>query len=311
MASLSLNTQDIYAHLGMFLAISRDSTDWDTQTTQDVQRIIRGGLRKFYGAHNWRMLEQNVTLVTAAPQTTGTVTIVDGVVTLVGSTWPATVVNNYLLVVSSQIYRVQTRNSGTQITLYDTSVDAAALTTYALYKVNYDLPSNFGGWLDPVTLENDQQLREYNSIPSWQLSTVTNAPGRIVSGRPEGFAVSQRLADEDVAVPTYFLSVYPLPDNVYTLYSRIRIQPSDGLDETATTAVANPLYGECMLEAILAAAEVYMNDTAGVHAQRFQEILQDTINKDRAMRGTQRLYPRRGSYLDPLYQLRIAPVVIE
>lgn len=291
------------------MGISRDVADFSTDDVLDTNRIIRAGLRKFYTAHNWRHLEENLKIVTVVPYATGTVTIVAGVVTLVGGTFPTDTVTNYVFQpAAGGIYEVSVRTDGTHITLFDTTVTAAAGSTFKLYKVNYDMPSLFGGWLDPIHIENETRcLREMVTVPEWQLRGF-NGVNLIRTGVPECFSVSQRHAT-GTSVPTWYLTIFPLPTSVKVLTGRYRIQPFDQLDlASPATAIADPAFSECILAAILSAAEMYVYDVQGVHTQRFTELLAAAIKKDGCMRGTQHILSRDNALFDPLYNLRIAPI---
>lgn len=68
---------------------------------------------------------------------TGTVTISSGVVTLANGTWPAWAATAAINVAGS-LYNVSTRDSDTQLTLDDTSVSAAAGSSYALAQSTQD-----------------------------------------------------------------------------------------------------------------------------------------------------------------------------
>jgi hypothetical protein len=63
--------------------------------------------------------------------TTGTIEVVNGVATLTGGTWPSDAADK-ILVVGGSNYAVSTRDSGTQLTLVDTTLDVAAGSSYAL-----------------------------------------------------------------------------------------------------------------------------------------------------------------------------------
>lgn len=308
MPSLGLTTDEIKGALGHYVGVSRTVANWDADVTADMNRIIRGGMRKFYSAHNWTFLEQPLKIVTTAPQTTGTIAIANGVVTLTGSTWPSALVAEYRLAPSGGgLYEFSVRTSGTVATLLDTSVTLAAGATYTLYRVNYPMGTNFAGWLDPVTRENDTIVREMATLPEWEVRAIGDVT-RLRKGEPEVFSVTQQLADTNIAVATYYVRVFPLPDAVYVLSSRIRIQPSDVLAETGSTVIMNPVFSECLLEAILCTAEMFVNDTAGVHAARWQALLADAVKKDQSMRGTRTLKPRDALQRDPLYYLKTAAV---
>lgn len=63
---------------------------------------------------------------------TGTVEIVNGVVTLTGGTFPAAAGDGYTLVVNGSNYSVASRDSGTQLTLDDLTLDVTAGAAYNL-----------------------------------------------------------------------------------------------------------------------------------------------------------------------------------
>lgn len=65
------------------------------------------------------------------PYGTGTVTIVSGVVTLAGGTWPASAADRRL-VVNGNVYEVATRDSDTQLTLENLAVNVGAGASYSL-----------------------------------------------------------------------------------------------------------------------------------------------------------------------------------
>lgn len=68
---------------------------------------------------------------------TGTITVVAGVVTLAGGTWPSWAAAGTIQIGSS-FYTVASRDSNSQITLDNTGVAAAALTTYTLFNLSED-----------------------------------------------------------------------------------------------------------------------------------------------------------------------------
>jgi hypothetical protein len=230
------------------------------------------------------------------------------VVTLTGSTWPSALVAEYMLKIGSSLYRVNTRDSSTQCTLYDTTLDAAAGTTYVLYRVNYPIGTDFGGWLDPITLENENRgVQEMATIPAYELRGFSSVAGPR-AGKPEAFAVTHLLATNTLAVPTYYLSIYPLVDAKYVLTGRYRVQPGDALGETGSATIIDPLFSECLLESILSVAEQNVFDAPGVHTQRYMETLVQCIEKDKLMRGTRRLKPQDAPSRVRNFQLLIAPV---
>jgi hypothetical protein len=80
-----------------------------------------------------------------APYNTGTVTIVDGVVTLAGGTFPSGAAEDRL-VVNGDTYTVATRDSDTQITLDNLTVDVGAGAAYSLVRATTAMQHFFFDW---------------------------------------------------------------------------------------------------------------------------------------------------------------------
>ena len=128
------------------------SGSWSSIQTADFGAGLASGLRWCYyppvmpgetAPHIWSFMSQVGKLTIRAPYATGTVTIVAGVATLAGGTWPSWAAAGDLIV-SGVRYSVNTRDSNSQITLNDTSVAAAAGTSYELIQFYYELASDFG-----------------------------------------------------------------------------------------------------------------------------------------------------------------------
>lgn len=293
MASLSLSLGEIKENLAMILGVTRTYSAWDATLISDVNRIIRSGRRRFFSANQWQFLNSRLTFLTEAPRTTGTVTVVDGVVTLAGSTFPTTAATNYLIAFDGNqgVYEIGTYTDTTHVTLKDTSLDLAAGTAYTMYKYRFDMPSNFGGSRGPVTTERNSVIEEAAILPDYTLRVLTSQE-TIETGRPRLFTTYQRLADEDLAVPTWYLQVFPLPDAVYEIKMDIRLQPGDSLGASNSAEICHPAFAECMAEAIYAQAEVSMSVMQGVHEQRYQTLLREAIIRDAKMQDVRRLWPQ-------------------
>jgi hypothetical protein len=279
-------------NLALILGVSRTYSSWDATLIADVDRIIRSGRRRFFSAHQWAFLDSRLTILTEAPRTTGTVQVASGVVTLTGSTFPATSATNYLIAFDGNqgLYEIGAYTDSTHVTLKDTSLTLAAGTEYTMYKYRFDMPSNFGGTRGPVTTERNCEIEESAILPDYTLRALTSHE-TVQTGRPQIFTTYQRVADEDIAVPTWFLQVFPLPDAVYEIKLDIRLQPGDALGAAASDAICHPAFAECMAEAIYAQAEVAMQVMKGVHEQQFQILLSEAIIRDGKMRGVRRLSP--------------------
>jgi hypothetical protein len=300
MATLALTNAELYSEVGRMLGISRTYTDWDAVTLADVNRIIRSGRRRFFSANNWKFLVQDLAITVAAPITTGTVTIVSGVVTFVGAAaLPASLVSDYLFAPEGGgVFSIATRTDDTNCILTDTDDehDAAALTTFKLYQVKYDLPSTFGGWEGPISLENytGHRLNESRNFPDYVLRAFAGRHNAR-TGKPEIFAVTTS-TDEETAIATKQLSIYPLPDQMYILNTQYKIMAGDTLGGLVTAVASDPVFSECYKESVLAAGEVIAFGQPGAHTMRFQELLVEAVRQDNAMSGVRYGRPRRSTY---------------
>jgi len=311
MSVLNLTNDEVFQALGHLLGISRDSTLWDATTFSDVNRIIRSGRRRFFSVNNWKFLNTDLVINTAPPISSSTITVVSGVVTLAAGIWPSDAIDYVLSPSSGGVYTIASRDSDTQLTLHDTSLNLDPLSTYTIYKTHYNLPSNFGSWEGPITVGNNNVVRESRNFPEYLVRSIANTR-RLRIGRPELFAVSSNTDSGDIGIPTFKLQIYPLPDIVYTMSSRYKIAPGDGLDLDTGVANTHAIFSEAMLEAILAAAEVIAFDKAGVHAERFEQLAAEAINIDNRMYGTRLGAPRSASrFVDKNRQLIDAPVSFE
>ncbi len=312
MASLSIDNDEIYARLAMQMGINRDNGEWSPTNQTDAERIIRSGRRKLFSAHDWSFLEIHHDINVVAPQDDGTITVVDGVVTLTGATFPSTAVGQHIAF-DGAIYRIGVYTDSTHVTLENTTVDADALTTYKLYTTRYALPTNFSAIVGPFTIENSEvvaDMAELPVLPEHQIrGTLSNK--NAYSARPVAFAVFHTV-DEETGIASHFVDMYPLPDQAYLATARVRILPGDALSEDED--VCSGEYAELLLEAILAACEQLYNDAPGIHTELFAKMLPDFIRKDKVAQGVRRLKPRpegrRGNY-PRNYQLIVAPVDVD
>lgn len=291
MSSLAVSNLELQQDVATVIGVDRDPANWvGTGIDDDVDRVFRAGRRKFLSLHAWSFLEQYISISILAPASTGTVTIVNGVVTLAGSTW-ATNAAGQRLAVADSVYEVDTRDTATQLTLLDTSVNADAGTAYVLYFTRYSLPSNFAAFISPVTLENNREfvdLRELAVLPDFSVRGL-NSRATVLSRRPEAFAITTT-PDDETGVTVYEVLLYPLPDQAYVARSEIRINLGDALAEGGS--VMHTTFSELYRLCVLSAAESLFNGVAGVYTEQLAQSTPDFIRKDRISSGSRRLLPR-------------------
>ena len=256
-------------------------TAWSSTDESRMDAIIKSALTQVYfpaGGHQWSWMRPSSQITTSAPYSTGTLTVVSGVVTLAGGTFPSWAASGDIEF-DGETYTIATRDGNTQITLSDTSVDADALTTYTLSRYRYDLPADFLGYEGQMTYRASQSELygpiEYVSdlmIRRWrQQHTYTDRPTKVAM-RPKSFDADTGQAWEAV--------FYPTPNDAYVLDYRYRVRPTM-LNEAYPNPMGGPDIGELILESCLALAEQRYKDELGLHTQAFQAKLAAAIEHDR------------------------------
>jgi hypothetical protein len=262
---------------------------YSSDQTSDIEECIRDGLHDVYTAHKWSFFRPVKEFSTTAPYSTGTITVVDGVVTLASGTFPSWAAVG-VLKVDTEYYDVDTRDGDTQITLEDTTVDVDAGTSYELGRPEYDLdstveaidamefvyePGQSDGY-PPLEQRHDRQiLRRRQDDP--------------YHDRPVYFGI--RTVEFDPTVGSRRrISLYPTPDAVYVLKARMKLRPTM-IDETNKYPVGAESLTQVITEACLAAAERNFDEMEGRHTKRFQELLPLAIAADKEMTSPTSLGP--------------------
>jgi hypothetical protein len=275
-------------------SVSYEINPWDAEQTETLTAIIKEGYRRFLNPpltqnrkrnREWSFLSPIATLSLNAPYSTGTITVSSGVVTLSGGTFPSWAAAGEIYFTSgsnSLRYEVSTRDSATQLTLTDTSVNAASGTKYSLENSTYALPDGFAGMMSQgftfqpggpintgiIRVVGEEQIR------------VKQADGRY-SGTPTMCCI-RPVAHTGSTGQRYEVIFYPTPDAARTLWYRYRVIP-----DMMTAANPYPLggmhHGTTLMESCLAVAEERINDTSNLHRSKFQEQLMSAVDLDERM----------------------------
>jgi hypothetical protein len=229
--TVTYGTYDWFAQeVASFMDIDPNSHTWGHETEQKVDAIVQRGLQQFYHSplpdvhHRWSFLRPDTSISTVASQSSSTVTIVDGVVTIASGTFPTWSASGELDITGVS-YTVASYDSTTQITLDDTTLDASAGTTYELSQAAYDLPSDFGGMSGDMTYQpgganlwpainivSGEEVRKLRQ--NWTTST-----------RPIVAGISPKTLDTSAGTQ-WEIIFYPSPDGVYKLTYRYRKNPA-------------------------------------------------------------------------------------
>lgn len=245
----------------------------------DIEDCMADGLRKVYAAHDWSFFKPIQDITTTAPYTTGTVEIVDGVVTLTTGTFPSWAAEG-LLKVSSSYYSVNTRDSSTQVTLDDLTLDVDAGTSFELGRPEIPLAATF------EAVSNDSDLTYYadqNELypPVRQRhdqSIRTRQQDNPYFDRPIFYSV--RTVEFDPTVGSRKrLAFYPTPDAAYVLRVPMILRATM-IDETNLYPVGGETLTQVIIEACLAASEANFEEQEGRHTKLFLELLPVAIQAD-------------------------------
>jgi hypothetical protein len=269
----------IASEVAGFLGYSRDYTTMSANATQlaHVETCIVSGYSQFLAAHDWSFLKVTAQLTTTEPYSTGTVTVVDGVVTGSGTTFPSWAASGYITVDNGS-YSVNTRDSSTQLTLNDLTVDADAGSTYELVQTEYELPDNFGQIMGPFEYEPGSGIGyKITEVGEGVIRYYRGQPSALQTGRPLHFGLQPMTTDGTESSHWAWLP-WPIPDAVYVLNYRFRIHP----DKLAASkyAYGGPVYRECLIESCLSKAEVRFEDEQGVHLSEYMRLLEKAIQYD-------------------------------
>lgn len=277
-AAMTVSYSNLLERVGRFLFGQRSV--YSDRETVDIEDCIRDGLQVVYAAHDWSFFKPIEDITTTAPYTTGTITVVDGVVTLAaGGTFPSWAADG-ILKADDNYYSVATRDSNTQITLDDLTVDIAAGHTYELARPEIPLNASFeavAGDSDLTYYPGQNELyppvrmRHDSAIRSWQQDDP-------YFDRPACYSV--RTVEFDPTVGSRkVLAFYPAPDAAYVLRVPMILRPTM-IDSTNQYPVGGETLAAVITQSCLAAAEHNLDDGEGIHKKLFLELLPLAIRAD-------------------------------
>ncbi len=282
MAESALTNSLQYLRTRVCAEIYGGDADYDARSATEqgyVDRIIDDGLKRFYSAHAWQFLDVTDVLALSAPRSTGTVTIVAGVVTLAGSTFPSTAAS-WTLLIGGTDYTVASYDSATQITLDDTSAAAVAGTAYVLHRDDYDLPDDFSAFasdkltydhsnnaFSDVRLVSDQRIRE------WRAASAT------ISFNHPQYAAWRSVRNDATAGTRFQICFWPAVNAAARLTYKYRARPTT-LSTTLKYAWGASDHSETLRCVVLAEAQVQRDGQPGPYERRYEEQIAMSIAQD-------------------------------
>lgn len=153
--------------------------------------------------------------------------------------------------------------------------------TTASGTATYTLASNFEGLLEGFSYSSGAGRRRVSRVSEEELLALQGKNSQ--SGAPE-YCALRAVQPEEGDSMLWEVVFYPTPDAVYTLAYRYSVCPPE-LSELNQYHLGGAAHSECVLAACLAAAEKTMlpEHGEGVHAARFQQLLQASVKIDQEM----------------------------
>lgn len=145
----------------------------------------------------------------------------------------------------------------------------------------YTLADDFEGMLSGFSYAAGSSRRRIQRVPDEEIQSLLGKND--LYGAPEYCAI-RAVQPAEIYQMRYEAVFYPIPNGVYSLTYRYCLSPPE-LDDVNPYHLGGAVHSECVLEACLAAAEKTMKPEhgAGLHAERFQRLLQAAVKIDAEM----------------------------
>lgn len=261
----------------------------DYSTIQSVEQtrvnnILKSGLRQFYQpppvngrVHEWTFLRPTTTLSLQAAYSTGTITVAAGVVTLAGGTFPSWSASGVLRVDGTD-YTVNTRDSGTQVTLDDTSLTDASVSAWEIHQDDYDLPDGFAHLMGAPTYAHADGV--YHVMQIVGEARIRDLRQRESAATTDPYLIAVRNKVKTTSVGLRMEAMFwPRVQESATLTYRYRVRP-DALGDSDTYPHGASDHSETILASCLAAYEKSVEESRGVYWDDFLRRLEASVALD-------------------------------
>lgn len=265
---------------------------------QRVDSVIGRGLRQFYTpppsqetgkVHEWSFLNPDHDLTLNAAYGTGTVTVALGIVTLAGGTFPSWAASGVINLAGVD-YAIASRDSNTQLTLTDLTVNFAAGSVYQLHQDDYALPDDFSAFIGEVSLRpqdnawvqvqlvGESRIRQYRQVRAYY---------SVAMQQPWLCAVRPLVNDPTVGTRNQ-LMFWPRILNTAVVTFAYRVRP-DVLSVTNIYPYGASDHSNTIMASIMAAAEQVQEQARGIYWNEFQLALVSSVDLDSRTNRAQQL----------------------
>ncbi len=288
-SGLSIGYSDLQSEVGFHLGYGRGVIKaWSTAQALEIEGIVHSGVRRVYyptavseklAGYDWSWLKPTTTIDIQKTYSTGTITVVSGVVTLTAAgTFPSWAADAELTIAST-VYTVATRDGDNQVTLDDTSVDEDSGTSYGLCQVDYDLPDDFGRFASDLFYGPNSNRSSIQIISVGHLLQLRASATS--TGNPRYAAVRYKSATPAAIGSRQEVLFYPTPSEDHTLHYEFEAY-SGKLTDSLPYPLGGMQMAELYIESCLSVAETRFDDEArGIHSELFDRLLVDAVARDR------------------------------
>lgn len=146
---------------------------------------------------------------------------------------------------------------------------------------SYYLADDFEGLLEGFSYSAGSGKRRVSRVSEEDILALQGKNDQ--SGAPE-YCCLRSVPPEEGSEMLWEVVFYPTPDDTYTLAYRYSVSPAE-LSDLNQYHLGGAAHSECVLEACLACAEKTMlpEHGNGIHAERFQRLLQASVLLDQEM----------------------------
>lgn len=168
---------------------------------------------------------------------------------------------------------------------------------------DYTMPDDFGGIATKLHYSSNEGYYGIEIVPETKILEMRQR-FNTQTGRPFMAAIRQLISTTSSATPPvvttypgaatssrYEAIFFPTPDSSYTLYYSYHLLMNKLVTSTNPFFYGGMIHSEAILESCLSVAEMDINDNMGIHNQKFNELLEASMQSD-----MQRMNPRSLGY---------------
>lgn len=290
-STLSIDYDDLREAIAFDSGYGRASGSWSTDQTNNVNSILKKGLRQFYHpppllgesiAYDWHFMniKTNITVGQTTGTMSGTATTTLTATTAVfearmaDADFPATITFD----TSGTAYTVSSFTNTTTIVLTATAAVEASGDGFTISaQRDYDLPDDFGAINGKLTFASTNYYTAVRLIGESEIRNYRT--GNVTTSYPYYAAIRSK-STTGVSGQRHEIMFYPAPNLTYTMDYAYTPLPYN-LTSELTFPYGGETHGQTIEASCLAVVEQRLNDEKGTRWNDFMQKLQTSVTLDR------------------------------